>query len=606
MTIVHYVSTDAKDMKISYSSEPVLAMASRNILKEKSDRIKSLQAVKEFLEQRAIDKGRILEALFEYLTLFSIDDADTSQDSSLDLIHDPDAMPEPIRALCKCDSYLLQAKQKSTSSMIIRPENYFQSTKSYVGPIKVYMMLKNLLDENEFNCISNSISDNIMQAYVNCTHFLQLERLKRGDFNGLDKVHKVFTAKGTVINIALLKLGLMRQCGFVMPPNYFGIDFIIPILIGGSNSESKPIYSFIAFQSKTSQENIHDCAFKMTSMFHLVRCPVTDHTFETDCIAKNCKSYSRIEEIKEICENQLTFLFTAQAKAESATLLSSGKNVKVSLKSRIRTARPEVPVENVDKIEDDIVRESFLKFREDCESFESLTDEISSFNFPTLNVGNLEKRFTPDFIITNEASNAVSIHKMVWNFSEKDLKSSIYRQPLSRRVNTSAGGEEILSKSLKLYREECKKNELSDPKFFKMNSTCISISGINHFENLVGINGTKLIKEIIDFAPSNFQNVDPLHLPIVQNSLLNACTCSYPSCNKNLLRDEGLIEVPNPTINYNRTFTNDTLFKSIKSCIIGPIDKIIPELPDDYSTDIDIDTTDIDIDMEMECDDDYN
>ena len=72
------------------------------------------------------------------------------------------------------------------------------------------------------------------------------------------------------------------------------------------------------------------------------------------------------------------------------------------------------------------------------------------------------------------------------------------------------------------------------------------------------------------------------------------------------MRDEGLIEVPNPTINYNRTFTNDTIFKSIKSCIIGPIDKIIPELPDDYSTDIDIDTTDIDMEMEMECDDDYN
>ena len=573
MTILQYVSTDAKNIKISYSSEPVLAMASRNILKEKSDRVKSLQAVKESLELRAIEKDRIFENLFEYLILFAIDDADTSKDPSLDLIHDPDAMPEPIRALCKCDTYLLELKQKDAFSSDTRPRsNYFQTTKSYVGPIKVHMMLRNLLDENEFKCISNSISDNIMEALVNCTHFIHLERLNGSEFGG-------FSDTGMIISIALLKMGLMRQCGYLMPPNYFGINIIIPILVGGSNSGSKPFYSFIAFQTNTCQKNIHDCAFKMTSMFHVARCPVPEHKFETDCKAKDCKSYSSIEKIKEICENQLTLIFTAQPKYETSL---PTRKVKVSLKSRNLTARPKTPVEDVDKIEDDIVRECFLKFAEDCKSF----DEISSFTFPTFDADYLEWPFTPDFILTNEASKAVSIHKMVWNFSEKDLKSSIYRNHL----DFSAEGERIISKSLKLYKEECEKNEPSDPKFFKMNSTCISISGINHFKNLVGQNGTKLIKEIIKFSPSNFQNIDPLHAPIVQNSLLTGSSCEYPSCNKNLLRDEGLIDVPDPTINYNRTFTNDTLFKSIKSCIIGPIDKTLPELPYDYCDDDDDDS----------------
>ena len=36
MTIVNYVSTYANDMKISYSSEPVLALASRFLLKNQN------------------------------------------------------------------------------------------------------------------------------------------------------------------------------------------------------------------------------------------------------------------------------------------------------------------------------------------------------------------------------------------------------------------------------------------------------------------------------------------------------------------------------------------------------------------------------------------
>ena len=69
---LNYVSTDARSMKIGYSSEPVIATAAKNLLKPKSSRENSFQALKKMLEDQAIDKGRITEVVFEHMALFAI------------------------------------------------------------------------------------------------------------------------------------------------------------------------------------------------------------------------------------------------------------------------------------------------------------------------------------------------------------------------------------------------------------------------------------------------------------------------------------------------------------------------------------------------------
>ena len=75
MMIVRCYSADVKNMKIGYYSEPVLAMASREILKDTNVRVECLQSIKQFLSLRALSKGGLVEALFEYLVLFALDDA---------------------------------------------------------------------------------------------------------------------------------------------------------------------------------------------------------------------------------------------------------------------------------------------------------------------------------------------------------------------------------------------------------------------------------------------------------------------------------------------------------------------------------------------------
>ena len=140
-------------------------------------------------------------------------------------------------------------------------------------------------------------------------------------------------------------------------------------------------------------------------------------------------------------------------------------------------------------------------------------------------------------------------------------------------------------------------NETQNPKFmFNRKMTCLVVHDIGHFKHLVTKKGVKLINEIINFSNSIFDNVDPLHLRIVQNSSLNGMFCPYIECNKLMRRMKNLPVISDPLKSHKDWFTQDRLEKSITTCSIGPVDKILPELPDVFS---DSDSEDDEIDLEM-------
>ena len=151
--------------------------------------------------------------------------------------------------------------------------------------------------------LSEHFGGRVADAITNCTHFQQIQSLKNSP-----------KQKGVVrnlIDVSLLKCGLMRNCGFIMRPNYFGIDFIVPIMLRDQDGDSNVVYSFIAFKSKPVGSNIYDCAQKMSATHHLARCPIQGHYNLEDCEKDFCQSRFELQEIREICENQLTILLMA-------------------------------------------------------------------------------------------------------------------------------------------------------------------------------------------------------------------------------------------------------------------------------------------------------
>jgi hypothetical protein len=630
MIIVNYVSSDANDMKIGYSSEPVLAMASRTLLREKATRIRALLALKEFLSQRAIDKGRIVEALFEYLILFSIDDANMN----ISTMHDsPDApqFPENIRIqLTKCEVFLLECRKANFENA--RPKtnpdresSLMNFRKSNYRIITFESQLLSMLGERFSVDLGRIIKPATLNAFIGTTHFLQLEKARESDFTGISNFNaSVDMARDrNVIDKALLKMGVLRQCGFTMPPNHFGIDFILPMVIKRPVDDEKKddLFSFVAVQSKSSKQSLVECAFKMSAVFHINRCPNKDHLKEFDCIENKCKAYMSLVDIKTILNDQVVILLSASGSSNRTT------NITVSLKGRKLPEKDKTnESKNVtsnpagtstvkeQKTEAElIVEDSFKNFKSEMLEFvtsDSEREKIRAVSYPTYFNG-VDSQLHPDIIITKNFEGLVTIQKMKWMCSDDDEElEALLLKKLSKGTKctedlTEATSQLIINKgakslntgiirSLMQAQEQAQTTATPGTKRIKLGPlisrslTCIAIHDIGLFEHLIGgKNGITLMREIFEFSLSNFQNIDPLHKPIIQNSVLNGTCSPYYELNPMLREIRGQSSsVPlNPLDNYSNRFTYANLETSIKSCITGPVDKILPGIAENYYLD---------------------
>lgn len=173
MALVNYVSTDGRELKVSYSSEPILAMAARNLLSSNESRESAFNAMKKFIEMQAIDKGRIVENIFEHFALFVIDDAEP-----LDLRKpvEDNTLPASFKTLVDCDTYLLETQDRSGVPII--PILDFSSLYSNYRLIPVGNYLVKMMGQEDFEVARKFIPERKLNSLMNCTHFVNLERLK--------------------------------------------------------------------------------------------------------------------------------------------------------------------------------------------------------------------------------------------------------------------------------------------------------------------------------------------------------------------------------------------------------------------------------------------
>ena len=264
------------------------------------------------LEDKAIDKGRIVEVVFEHLALFAIDDAESfsekdsgkeSPESSSE-VGSVSGFPTEIDKIISNTSYILNENDQDQKSNVVSttfPDYRVVTLNQYFSKF-----LKCLWFEMH---VKPMLHKSVLNGLANISHFIQLENLLGEDFKGL--YNKELLVK--LMNRSILKCGIIRTFGVVMPPNYPGIDFLIPFLIDDSEKKFKrPLYSFIAFQSKASKTSTSDCAYKMAASLHLINCPHANHNTIEDCAKAKCAAGFTQEEIEEICAHQVVVLLSAK------------------------------------------------------------------------------------------------------------------------------------------------------------------------------------------------------------------------------------------------------------------------------------------------------
>lgn len=363
MIIVSYISSDAKDMKIGYSSEPVLAMASRRLLNNHQIRESAFRALLDFLEMQAINKGRVVETIHQHLTLFAIDDAPAQSGiprnianiSNPEFTDDARTLPQEIQRLSACRSHLLELQEEENGGHLITFQDYSNVKRDNYRVISVASFIEGFLELEACHEIFPLIPLNKLNGLVNCSHFVNLERVKSDDFAGLRDVNHDDNFQN-VIDKSLLKAGLLRQCGFVLPENYPAADFIIPYLF--YNELGQPVYSFLAFQSKSRKETVHQCAYKMAAKLHVVQNPGRINTIDP-----NPDAIFSDNEMNSIFDNQLVFLTCLENRSNVSTLSSVQKEFKVSLRSRTVPSLAEVEDHRVLEIRNEILNDAYLLYR---------------------------------------------------------------------------------------------------------------------------------------------------------------------------------------------------------------------------------------------------
>jgi hypothetical protein len=171
----------------------------------------------------------------------------------------------------------------------------------------------------------------------------------------------------------------------------------------------------------------------------------------------------------------------------------------------------------------------------------------------------MKKKKKENLVVLLLANSQLNIQQMVWDSSEKDIVTMEEQDSKKPPVFLNTRGPRTL--------------------------TCIDIHDIWAFDHLLSKNTIAVILEMISMTNSNFHSVEPIHLPIVQNSMINGKFSPYHALNTQLNLIRGLKISVDPASNNkaSEVFKNKWT-SAIEACAKGPVQSKLdpPSLPDDY------------------------
>jgi hypothetical protein len=330
---------------ITYQSNPCLALAARDASLNLENNVEYFKQLNSKIESMVVDRGKLGEATGGLLTALLIDVIPNSAEKKLtpELIEQMKSLtPEKFHSLWEAKGSILCPDSGDLKTDFIKYK---------VGTVESFLM--KLMGDDEFERVKHTFPSSTLKGLVNVSHFVSTSRIGEPLENANDLVADKFR---NVITMDRLRLALARQCGLIMPPNYYGIDAIIPVCLAreevidpdgnvtikdadrmdraddipyalydsrkhcGKN-RYRPIYSFIAIQYKSGRFDL-DAIPKMQARLHIVPCAnydvkdgrgIHDHLKCSNCLSELG--------MKEIFDNQISLLYCFLSKDDSTIIL---------------------------------------------------------------------------------------------------------------------------------------------------------------------------------------------------------------------------------------------------------------------------------------------
>jgi hypothetical protein len=309
MATLFNIESGFKTMTVSYPSEPVLALSARSLTDANRDEA-LFSVLKSKTEAIAIDKGRFGEIFVAMIVLRAVDDAPNfSLPADASSLKEINEMVPEFKSLWEKKIHLLEP-EKDISSGDMGSTAINEDFPDYkVCRVADFISSLTGLD---MNTIIKKFPSKILEGIVNATHMVNLYRDKDG-FNVSSEVKfeprdlpsadtRIADNSRNVIDGVLLKNGLLRQCAFFLPSNYYGLDIIIPVCLKSGKM------TYIGVKVKASEANFSDDVYKMQNRLHFVKCAHCQKFSETSTSCPQCTT--DIDGLKEIYYNSVTLLMS--------------------------------------------------------------------------------------------------------------------------------------------------------------------------------------------------------------------------------------------------------------------------------------------------------
>ena len=324
-------SSNLSELIVNYPSEPIMALAAKNIMKSMSKNESEIlfTVFKNQCEALAIDRGEFAET-FASMTLLLIADNLENRAQSITL-ENYDHMvkkikeitPEKFHSLWDKKEFLLEDEADIDKKS---EENVFKICKSFPEHSVYYVSdFLNHFTENSIDLSKLGLSDDMLNGIINFTHIVPLHRDSDGSIAnqlGLDATKtpladpRIPDTSRNIIELADIKNGLIERCAYKLPKNYYGFDYYIPVCMKNN------VYTFIGVQVKSSQAEISENVCKMQARLHYVCCPNCPKFSKK----KPCKQCTPPEHLAQIYANQVTLLMSLDEEGSYGKFIS-GKTI---------------------------------------------------------------------------------------------------------------------------------------------------------------------------------------------------------------------------------------------------------------------------------------
>jgi hypothetical protein len=436
MAIAFSISYNAETMNVAYPSEPILALAARDLSKpiQKYNFSVLLDDLLEFVQFRPIDKGEITEIMFSQIVLMAIDRA---QNVASKKVYEILCVDSNLNQIFNAERFLLEFrsdKESTDNSMDIdshpTTETAAPASTTQRSPLQDYyhittveLFLKSLYG----NIIGDEIClhlDVLKDGIINASHVISsLNKFPFGSvYEKSELVEHFKDVSGEnegIIDRALLRNLFLRQAALKTPPRYLGIDLCIPVLLEDPScaKTDEGLFTYIGLQFKATFECENIVIPKMDPCLHFTPCAAHKNN---NC-PSNCHVRIKESDFDFIYKSHLLLYMSANYLPDSTLIRREPQN------STIVLLRDSVKVQKFDKVIPYYVTKSFHEL---AQYNDLLSDDNCEMMQKIIHAQNDPFKSADSFQIRKVADNVLTMSPLRYLDADTDLRSERELEPV--------------------------------------------------------------------------------------------------------------------------------------------------------------------------------